>query len=106
MNPGQIELDAAVARVEGHADARWKRLALSAIEYLARCRASFTTDDVWEMLGGLDVSTHEPRAMGAMMRQAKKKGWVVGSNTYRPSKRPECHRRPMMVWVSLIKEEK
>ena len=92
--------DAAIDQVEAHADAEWKRHALEAVARLARERRRFTTDDVWAVMG--KVGTHEPRAMGAVMRQAFRLGLVRGTEDYVKSKRVACHGRPLRVWESTL----
>jgi hypothetical protein len=97
--------DEAVAQAEQHADDAWFEAALRCVSYLAATRVSFTTDDVWEVLNALpDVSTHEPRALGAVMRRASKQGCIEPSFSYRPSSRTECHGRPVRVWYSRLCE--
>jgi len=67
---------------------------------LASERQRFTTDEVWARLDP-DMRTHEPRAMGAMMRQAAKAGLITATDGYEQSTRPECHARPVRVWQSV-----
>lgn len=99
---GQMNLDAALERVEAHADAEWKQAALEAVRLCARQMPEFTTDQIWKVLDRTDYGTHEPRAMGAIMRQAVGLGWVKPTNQYRTSDRPECHKRPVKVWDSML----
>jgi hypothetical protein len=94
----------AVERVERNADERWKFAALTAVIYLSHRRAEFTTDDVAEFLSHTDVTTHEPRAMGAVMRRAARQGFIVATDRYRPSTRPQAHQNPKRVWRSLVIE--
>lgn len=90
----------AVNRVGAHADADWLSAAHRIVRRLADTRNEFTTDDVWAALDELDVVTHEPRAMGAVMRQAARGGVIVKSDRVRNSVRVECHARPVAVWIS------
>jgi hypothetical protein len=99
---GQMNLDAALQRVEDNADAEWKQAALEATRLCAVEMPEFTTDQVWRVLARTEYGTHEPRAMGAIMRQAVALGWVKPSNEYRTSERPECHKRPVKIWTSTI----
>jgi len=91
--------DEAIARVDANAHQRWKVAAMEAVQAVAAMRDTFTTDDVWAVLGGFDVSTHELRAMGAVMQTAKKRGLIRATSDFRMSTRPECHARPVRVWV-------
>lgn len=87
--------DEAVERVGRNADAEWMRAALSVVRSLAELGAGFTTDDVWRRIG----APREPRALGAVMQQAQRTGIARPTPNYRPSVRPECHARPVRVWV-------
>lgn len=100
MNAAAQARDEAVERVGRHADARWKAKALAVVARLARNCGEFTTDDVWEALSLVGESTHEPRALGAIMTMARKKGICVPTDRYVPSERRACHARPVRLWTS------
>lgn len=101
--------DAAVERVEKNANQEWMIAAGSAVRAVAVSMTTFTTDDVWDMLTFFwtlnipPVTTHEPRAMGAVMRRAVKDGVCVATPAYERSSRVECHARPVRIWRSLVK---
>ena len=95
-------LEEALVRVDHAANDFWKETTLSIIKQLAEDMESFTTDDVWSVLDTLDVSTPEPRALGALMRRAVSYGYVEPTSTFILSTRPICHRRPIKVWKSLL----
>jgi hypothetical protein len=99
MMLGDELANAAIAQVEEAADPDWKQAAAEAIEQVARERDFFTTDHVWMELG--PSGTHEPRAMGAMIRQAAAAGVCRITDRTTKSARPCCHRRPLRVWESL-----
>ena len=93
--------DKALAQVEANADPAWKIHARTAIEFLAKTRHEFTTDDVWQHLADRhQEGPREPRALGAMMTTAARDGWIMPTDRYVPSARPDCHRRPIKVWRS------
>ena len=93
----------ALVTVEKNANAQWKIDVFTAINSVARRLKSFTSDDVWKELEGLAASsTHEPRALGAIMRLAAARGVIVPTDSYRPSCRVACHARPVRVWQSLV----
>ena len=95
--------DDAIARAERHALQQWKDLTMATIKELAVMCPRFTTDDVWiELSRTPDVATHEPRALGSMMRAACKLGWIVPTDQYENSVRPECHARPVKIWASRL----
>lgn len=93
----------AIARVDLHADEMWKQSCREAIIAVASIKAEFTTDDIWEWMfvNGVD-QPHENRAMGAVIRESHKSGIIKPTDRYLNSLRPECHRRPIKIWLSLI----
>jgi hypothetical protein len=92
----------AVTRVASHADPDWVAHVLDVIYCLAVAHDELTTDDVWGTIGEV-AATHEPRALGSVMRQAARLGYVRATDRYTPSARPACHARPVRVWESLIR---
>lgn len=97
--PGQVDLLDALERVERNAAEDWKTAARAAVGYLCTRSDPFTTDDAWSLLTAWDVpATHEPRAMGAIIREASRSGLIVKTGDYVESKRPESHCRPLPVW--------
>ena len=93
----------AIERVGLNADQLWAHEALKVVGMLSIERHDFTTDDVWEWMNQLhpSMTTHEPRAMGAVMRRASQMRLCVPTERYAKSMRPECHRRPIRVWQGL-----
>lgn len=89
--------DEALARVEAHAAPDWMT-ACRAVVLRVAAGHEFTTDHVWAWLLVNEAKTHEPRAMGAVLRQLAREGVIVKTGVYRPSKRRECHARPIPVW--------
>ena len=93
----------AIEQVDSNADPVWKLNAKRAVLHLANTRDRFTADDVWALLDERgEEAPHEPRAMGAIMTAAAKKGLIEASHEWRESNRPECHRRPVRVWESRV----
>jgi hypothetical protein len=87
--------DDAIARVELHADDRWKLEAKGALWDLIQARGvdfELTTDDV------SCSEPREPRAWGPIMLAAAKAGYIVNTGRVRPSASPRCHARPKTVW--------
>ena len=98
--------DEAIDRVERNAFADWSEAAYLACCLVAEDQPFFTTDDVWQKMSIVfpQFKTHEPRAMGAIMRRAAKDGIAKPTDEYVRSDRPECHRRPTMRWESMTHE--
>lgn len=94
--------DDALRQVSDHADPEWFYHALHVVWCLAIQLEEFTTDDVWDHIGHA-ASTHEPRALGAVMKRASSLGYVKATDRYRPSARAACHARPVRIWASLIR---
>lgn len=92
--------DEAVTRVGRNADPAWADEVMHLIWVTATSSPDMTTDDIWALLR--DTTTHEPRALGALMKRAAAEGWIAATDTYRPSQRVACHARPVRVWRSLI----
>lgn len=95
----------AIARVNEHASEEWMEAARTAVRALARALPSLTTDDVWREVERTGMSTHEPRAMGAVMTRMARDRVIVSTNVTVESARPENHRRPIRVWRSLVFRE-
>ncbi len=99
--PGFRAREEALERVEVNAEPAWKDVAYRAVMWLASMSSSFTTDSVWAAIEAHhpDVVTHEPRAMGAVMRRACDAGVIVRTDRTKNSIRPQSHRRPVRVWT-------
>lgn len=95
----EAERDSAIAAVYSAADERWRAHALDTIRLLADQFREFTTDEVWE---ALVLRPREPRALGAMMREAAAQRMIVATDRYRNSARPACHARPVRIWRSAV----
>jgi hypothetical protein len=96
--------DEAIDRAERNADEEWKSMALECVLILAGIKQTFTTDDVWQLLSTRypEAATHEPRALGAIMRQVARKNIIAPTKEYAQSSRKECHARPLRVWLSVL----
>lgn len=93
----------AIQQVDEHADMEWKHLAKSVVRSLAITREEFTTDAVWYLLEQTTAATtHEPRALGAVMRAAASDRIIVATDRTVESVRVANHRRPVRIWRSLI----
>ena len=91
--------DRAIKQAEIGADCDWFDEATAAVELLILRKSPFTTDDVWRLIHHTGKKTSEPRAMGAVIKQFSKEKRLEQIG-YRPSMRPECHMRPIAVWIA------
>lgn len=102
---GERQREEAISQVEAHAESGWLANAMSAIRLVARSRERFTTDAVWAVLDTWKIPPpHEERALGAAMRNAQKNGVCQATDDWSLSVRAACHRRPLRVWRSLLRE--
>lgn len=93
--------DEAMERVSGHAPTDWTYWATRAIRYVAERRPELTSDPVWRVLEDWAIPPPpEPRALGPLMKAACVRGWLLQTGRVHKSVRPECHRRPLAVYVS------
>ena len=91
------ETERAVERAAKGMDSEWAAMAHDAVREVCRTHLHFTTDEVWGVLDAARCpAPREPRAMGAIMRQAVREGLCVVTDEYRPSKRR--HRAPIRVY--------
>ena len=99
---GALLRDEAMARVNANANDVWKIDARRAVEDCAAVLEVLTTDDVWALLKGTGSTTTDNRAMGPLMLKAATDGILRHTDKTRLSRRPQCHRRPVRVWRSLV----
>jgi hypothetical protein len=90
----------AIARVGANAPEDWVMRARQATQHVAGSRFDFTTDHVWDVLG--DDKPHEPRALGAVLKNLAREGIIRQTGEYRKSDRVENHRRPVAVWRTVL----
>ncbi len=92
--------DYSVEMVHANVEPTWWVAAIRAVYLASRELGTFTTDDVWARLPR-EYTTHEPRAMGAVMREAVRREWCEGTDQYQASARVVCHGNPKRVWRSV-----
>jgi len=94
--------DAAMAQVHANANLAWLIAAYTAAHRTALALPFFTSDDVNERIDP-SARTHEPRALGPVMKQAAKNGWIEKApQPGKSSRRRSLHASPRTVWKSLI----
>jgi hypothetical protein len=93
------ETQMAIEQVEQNANPDWLETARLVVVSLAKTGQPFTADDVWDKLAGHSAVTHEPSALGAVMRKVASAGLIRATGDYVKSRRPEAHQRPIRVWV-------
>ena len=98
------ETEDAIEQARINADQNWMVWALQAAYMTATHRDQFTADDVWVTLQRWkpDSDTHERRAMGPILREAARRGWIASTGTYATSRRRSRHCGPVLLWKSTI----
>ena len=100
--PSVFATNNAIQRADENANINWKTMALAVIRDVARTKPFLTADDIREVLDTKDVCTHDTSALGGVIRQAVKAGYITGTGEYKKSERPATHRRPLPLWQSLV----
>lgn len=95
--------DAAIERVDAHADPDWRDVAYRCVVNAARRLETLTTDDVIaELTHYPAITTHEPRALGPVMMRAARDNIIAATDRFIKSEAVSRHRAPKQVWRSLI----
>lgn len=89
--------DEAIERVENGPSAEWVDRAYRVLMTLCLTAYEVTSDDLWFALG--DDRPPEPRAMGPVFRRALIAGVIERTDRMKPSTRPDCHCRPIAIWM-------
>lgn len=100
-NPSDVianQTDMAIAKVDAAANAAWKEACFESIKEACRRWETFTSEDVADILDESDTFTHEPRAMGAMMRKAQAAGYCIPTAEFVPSHRTKSNAYTKRVW--------
>ena len=103
---GTAEREAAIRRVDRHADPHWVQCWAESTIWVARRKPFFNTSDIWRRLRTAhpNASTHEHRAVGPRMRAAQKRGICAKTQDFALSGRRSNHNSDIRTWVSLIYE--
>lgn len=94
--------EAAIQAAHAHADETWKSTAYAAIVTVARRKPKLSADDVWEELQGSTPTTHEPSALGPLIRIAARNGIIRKAHGEMVKTRFERRHRELQQWISLI----
>jgi hypothetical protein len=98
-----IATEEAIKSVTLNMDNEWRNAAIEILKIICVNTQTFTTDNIWRLLecDYPHLQTHEPRAMGAIMRWGVTHKWIVKTPDYVASVRPVAHKKPTAVWRSL-----
>lgn len=103
--PAAVNRERAIQAVDEHAAPDWRQAARAAVERLAGALDTLTVDDVWAELERTDpdVRTHQPSAMGPVMRWAVTHGLLERTAvTVSTSRRPQ-HHGELRVYASRVR---
>jgi hypothetical protein len=86
------------------ADKQFDFYALLAVQRLAKRVQTFTSGDVLVLLENSRAvpAAKDMRRLGAVMRRAQRKGWILRTEQFTASKRDGRHAGPERVWCSLV----
>lgn len=106
-NDAQRAKNAAMAQVGAAANPAWLDLMLQLAFEVSQKHPFFTSDDVMAAYHAIQSPskplTHEPRALGPVMRQAARLGYCQKASVPPlPSRRRSRHACPLAVWRSLV----
>ena len=104
LSTGDVLRDQALELVEANADDEWKEAAGRAVRWLARTAPELTSEDV---IHALDIhypelSTHEPRALGSIMKRAKRDGFIEPTDRFVKAQPVSRHSGTVRVWRSMV----
>ncbi len=100
MTLGQTLRDDGIKRAEDHPHDDWKQSARDGLELLAATGKEFTSEDIRALIP-VDITTHEPRALGGIVRKFLADGCIV-SVGFRESSNPQAHCRPVRVFRGVL----
>jgi hypothetical protein len=97
------ETNEAIERGYSAANSEWKTQALQCVEKLARVHKEFVSYDVFLATKQVSSSTHDLRAIGGLIREAARRGWIAQSGRY--AKNKNRHGSPCPIWKSLLYQD-
>jgi hypothetical protein len=91
---------------EGYVGANlaWKEMAHNCLKRICLARETFTMNDLRDLVRQSPIKTHDNRAMGGVMKWARKMGMVEATGATIVSK--VGHKSPLQVWRSNIYKPK
>ena len=93
----------ALHQVEENANPEWIKAAKYAVKRVAEKLPFFTSDDVWLYLDKIKApDTHNPAAMGAIMKWVASNDLGEATGKHKPSIRTTTHKRQLMIWKSKL----
>jgi hypothetical protein len=93
-----------MARAKRHSNSHWWVCMMQCAKEVAERKPYLYTDDIVQLcrMRHPNASTHEPRAIGPLMRDCCKLGYFERTQDHVESTQAQNHRRPIRVWHSLL----
>ncbi len=83
-----------------NANSTWKEIALENLRKLCISKEEISADDLRDSMVESSIGTHDRRAVGGLMRTAKKNGWCEPTGVHVPSRYTHGHLH--QIWRSKI----
>jgi hypothetical protein len=100
---GRRGRDEGMARAAAAANPAWVAGVWECIKDIARQQPELSSDDIFRLADERKVeATHENRALGPLMKQAEKEGYIEATQKFIDSERTSKHLSPIRVWRSLV----
>ena len=100
---GRAARDVGMARAKAAANPAWVEGVWECIKDIARQQAELSSDDIFRLADERGVeATHENRALGPLMKQAEREGYIEATQKFIDSERTSKHLSPIRVWRSLV----
>jgi hypothetical protein len=93
--------DIAIRQVDLNANEAWRDAAFNVGVSIAKRQSTMLSEDIAAEIPAW-ITTHEKRAMGAVMKRLQRTGFISPMNSYVKSPSPVGHGRPSLVWASLV----
>lgn len=92
--------DKAIGRGYKNANKEWKEMALACVRTVCENRHQFTMNDVRGLIDISPIKTHDKRAIGGIIKKAKKLKWIEPTGQSIMSK--VGHKSPLQIWRSKL----
>lgn len=83
-----------------HSNRSWREMALECVKTVCLSKEFFTMNDVRKLVNLSDLKTHDNRAMGGIIKTARKLNWIEPTGQEIVSR--VGHKSPLQVWKSTL----
>lgn len=96
--------DQAIDEAYAGANMAWKKMAFECLKKICETKQTFTMNDLRELVNQSPIKTSDNRAMGGVVKTARKAGLIVPTGSSIVSK--VGHKSPLQIWKSTIYKPK